>query len=206
MLILEGLRDAWSREPGLRANVVAWRWFENASKSALQQAAALRAMAITLDDLGLCRAFFEWARSVETHERLERRNPLDFRHAMAGLLLQQLFAVQHGAAQGAAGLMRCDGIDSGTGSPQAAAGTLLTSFVLTLLQALRLHMGAPAFVLDPETPTFWNSYLENAAQDPATAICFLDQMTGLEPVWPSPHLISARPGMQATVIRLPVSR
>ena len=37
------------------------------------------------------------------------------------------------------------------------------------------------------------------AQDPAMAICYLDQMTGLEPVWSAPTLISARPAMRAVL-------
>ena len=155
MLILEGLRDSWVQAPDLRNRAVAWRWFEPASRTALQQAAERHAMAITIDQEGLCRVFFDWVQAVDMHDWLEPRNPLDFRHAM------------------------------------------ITSFGLTLVQALRLQIGAPPFELDPDLPQYWPSYLENAAQDPTSAIGFLDKMTGLAPVWHAPGLIDVRPALQA---------
>jgi hypothetical protein len=196
MLILEGLRDTWALAPDLRTRVVAWRWFATASQAALQQAADRQVMAITLDDDRLCRVFFDWVRAVDTHAWLETRDPLDFRHAMAGLLLQQMFAAQR-TPHHDADLLRWQKTGDSSDYPGALPGTLFTSFVLTLLQAMRLQMGAPAFELDADLRQYWHSYLENAAQDPSTAICFLDKMTGLTPVWQAPESIDARPAMQA---------
>lgn len=196
MLILDGLRDSWAQAPGLRNRAVAWRWFEPASRSALQQAADRHAMAITIDRENLSRAFFDWVHAVDLHDWLEPRNPLDFRHAMAGLLLQHLFTAQ-GASDHRRPLLQCQAIDDGAHASAAVPGTLITSFGLTLLQAMRLQIGAEPFELDPELPQYWPSYLENAAQDPTTAIGFLDKMTGLAPVWHAPGLIDARPALQA---------
>ena len=199
MLILEELCRTWALAPALRTRIVAWRWFETASRTALQQAADLHSMAITIDEDTLCRTFFNWVHAVEMHEWLEPRDPLDFRHAMGGLLLQNLFTAQKTTREGPR-LVCWQTTDSNSDDAQAVPGALITSFVLTLLQALRLQLGAPAFVLDPELAQYWHSYLENAAQDPATAICFLDKMTGLAPVWEAPGLIDARPALQTVTI------
>ena len=196
MLILEGLRDSWVQAPDLRNRAVAWRWFEPASRTALQQAAERHAMAITIDQEGLCRVFFDWVQAVDMHDWLEPRNPLGFRHAMAGLLLQHLFTAQ-GASEHRRPLLHWHPIVDNRDYTGATPGTLITSFGLTLLQALRLQIGAPPFELDPDLPQYWPSYLENAAQDPTSAIGFLDKMTGLAPVWHAPGLIDARPALQA---------
>jgi len=37
-----------------------------------------------------------------------------------------------------------------------------------------VHAHAPACTLDPGLSQYWSSYLENAALEPASAICFLD--------------------------------
>ncbi len=113
---------------------------------------------------------------------------------MAGLLLQQLLAAQLHVS-GADRLVSLP--DAGTVDQSDNAAMLITRVVLGLLQALRLQAGAPVVSIDASLPQYWNSYLENVAQDPAMAICYLDQMTGLEPVWSTPSLIGARPAMRA---------
>ncbi len=198
VLIIDALADAWADLHDLRTRIVSWQWFEAQSQLALEQAAARHALSICVDTEVLCRAFFEWVRAVEMNESFESRNPLDFRHAMACLLLQQLFGAHH--AVRARPLLTSTKIDDQAETAQDGSALLLTSVVLTLLQALRQHAGAEGLTLDPALPDYWNSYLENAAQDPATAICFLDRMTGLEPVWQAPTAIGARPAMQQTTV------
>lgn len=233
-LIIDELAQRWAREPRLRQSIVAWRWFAGAAHEGLQQAAQRLGVAAQIDIDGLCRAFFDWVRLIELHAHLEPRDPLDFRHAMAALLAQQLFATQgHGhiaglltieadgmpaataaaaqtmtatvtaampAATAAAAAAAATAAEAPAGAVGAAtsvsAGTLITSLALTLLQALRLQLGAPALRPDPGTAASWASYLENAAQDPATAIGYLDQMCGLEPQWTAPAQIDARPALQ----------
>ncbi len=234
MLILHELADQWAREPQLRQRCVAWRWFAVAAHDALHQAARRHDMAMRIDTQRLCRAFFDWVRMVELHEHLEARNGLDFRHAMAGLLLQQLFTVQgsgsaptlielqpDGGGTGTAavtaasaatttttatatGSRSSSGASAGGGSGSTASGTLFTSLALTLLQALRQQTGAAALVIAPGSAASWSSYLENATQDPATATCYLDQMCGLAPQWQAPGQIDARPGMQGAIAAAPL--
>ena len=82
--------------------------------------------------------------------------------------------------------------------PAGAAAVPLTSFVLTLLQALHKNAGAAPLTLDAGAfaGPRWDSFLENIAEDSSNATCFLDQMTGLQPAWQSRSLIEHRPAMQ----------
>ncbi|MEO8544050.1 MAG: hypothetical protein ABI434_10740 [Burkholderiaceae bacterium] len=197
-LIIDTLADTWAALHDLRTRVVSWQWFEAQSQLALEQAAARHALSVRVDTNVLCRAFFDWVHAVDMNEGFESRNPLDFRHAMAGLLLQQLFAAHY--AIRARPLLQSTQTDGQAEAAQDGPALLLTSVVLTLLQALRQHAGAEALALDPGLPDYWNSYVENAAQDPATAICFLDRLTGLEPIWQAPTAVGARPAMQQAAV------
>lgn len=188
------LPPEWPDDPDLRTQVVHWSWFAPAFGLALERAAARHGVQARLNDDRLCQVFFAWVHELEMHDDLEARDPVDFRHVMAGLLLQQLLTAQlHGS--GADGVVSLPG--SGTPDHADGAATLITELVLGLLQALRLQIGAPPLSIDAALAQYWNSYLENVAQDPATAICYLDRMTGLAPVWDTPTLIGARPAMRA---------
>lgn len=198
MQALATLQDSWARQAALRHDMVRWHWFEPAAQAALAHAAARHDVAVDVDGEVLCHAFFNWAHEVESHQHLEMVDPLDFRHAIAGLLLRHLFAAQFPVPRQAVLLaLRGDGAHGGAHS--AIAGSLITSLVLTLLQALRLQAGAAAFTPDERLPQYRDSYLENACQQPTTAICYLDQIAGLEPVWQTPTLISERPAMRAAM-------
>ncbi len=197
MLVLDDVSRDWPQTPDLRQCVVSWRWFEPAFRGALERAATHHGPAMHLNDDAVFQAFFAWADALEIHQGLEMRDPLDFRHVMAGLLLQQLLAAQlHGAD--ADRLLSPQHRGGDTDHPDLPAATI-TRLVLGLLQALRLLAGAPSLSIDAALAQYWNSYLENVAQDPAMAICYLDRMTGLEPVWNTPTLIGARPAMRAVM-------
>jgi len=197
MQLQDALIEDWARQTELRSDILRWRWFEPAFREALAQACAQQGAQAHLHDALLCRAFFDWAHDVETHQHLETVDPLDFRHAMAGLLLQHVLAAQlHGP--GPDRLLAVHGAANATDHRDLAA-TSITVIVLSLLQALRLHAGVPKAAVDAELQLYWSSFLENAAQQPATAICYLDRMMGLEPVWSTPTLIGERPAMRAAM-------
>ena len=196
MLMQGDLPHDWPHDPDLRERIVHWSWFEPAFRNALEQACTHHSVRTHLHDDSLCQAFFAWVHELERHHKLETHDALDFRHVMAGLLLQQLLAAQLHVT-GADRLLALH--NSGNTDPTDSAATLITQFVLGLLQALRQQAGAPALSIDATLAQYWNSYLENVAQDPAMAICYLDRMTGLEPVWDTPTLIGARPAMRAAM-------
>ncbi len=195
MLVLETLQESWALQPDLRHEMVHWRWFDPAFQAAMSQAAARHNVAVDVHGEVLCHAFFDWVHAVESQQYLEVVDPLDFRHAIAGLLLQHLFAAQYPSPRQAVLLTLQD-----DGTHGATAGSLITSLVLTLLQALRLQAGAPTFTPDAGLPQYWDSLLENAAQEPATAVCFLDRIAGLEPVWQTPTLLGERPAMRSAMV------
>lgn len=196
MLMPGDLSQDWPHDPDLRERVVHWSWFEPAFRAALERAAAHHGVRTHLNEDILCQAFFAWVHELEMHHDLETSDPVDFRHVMAGLLLQQLLAAQLHVT-GASRLLALH--DNGNTDQADGAATLITRLVLGLLQALRQQAGAAALSIDATLAHYWNSYLENVAQDPAMAICYLDRMTGLEPVWDTPTLIGARPAMRAAM-------
>ena len=195
MQVLETLQESWALLPDLRREMVHWRWFNPAFQAAMSQAAAQHNVAVDVHGEVLCHAFFHWVHAVESQQHLEAVDALDFRHAIAGLLLQHLFAAQYPSPRQAVLLTVLD-----DGKHRATVGSLITSLVVTLLQALRLQAGAQTFTPDATLPQYWDSFLENASQEPATAICFLDRIAGLEPVWQMPTLLRERPAMRFAMV------
>ncbi|MDO9402696.1 MAG: hypothetical protein Q7T87_01550 [Polaromonas sp.] len=180
---LNPLVNSWAARSGLRERALRWTWFEEAFGRAIASTATDPAQPVAIDQPALSKAFFSWAAAVDAQASWEQVDELDFRHFICGLLLQQLLSAQPAVTSGGA---------------RPARDTAITCFVLSLLQALRLDAGAQPFDIAAEasTPAWVSSYLENAHDDATSAIAFLDQMTGLQPVWRVPSLIGSRPAMQ----------
>ena len=181
--ILDPFAADWASEPTLHSRVQSWSWFRQAFGQALQSHAVVSSSSWAVDEESLARAFFSWAELVELYSPYEALDAADFRHFILGLLLQKLLEARPPVLQGV---------------PAAAAAVPITSFVLTLLQALHKNAGSPPLTLDAAALSGprWHSFLENVAEDASNAICFLDQMTGLQPAWQSRSLIEHRPAMQ----------
>jgi hypothetical protein len=181
--ILEPLAAQWAGEPALHSRAQSWSWFRQAFSEALQGHAVAPSTSWAVDEDSLAKAFFAWAELVELYAPYEALDAADFRHFILGLLLQKLLEAQPPVLRDV---------------PAAAAAVPLTSFVLTLLQALHRNAGTAALTLDAAALSGprWDSFLENIAEDSSTATCFLDQMTGLPPAWQSRSLIEHRPAMQ----------
>jgi hypothetical protein len=184
--ILESVAAEWAGDINLHSKAQSWSWFRPAFGRALQDGAPSLSSSSslwTIDEEALAKAFFSWAESVEVYAPYEAVEGADFRHFMLGLLLQRLLEAKPPVLDGA---------------PHASAAVPITRFVLTLLQALHVNAGTAALTLDEAALTGprWDSFLENVAEDASNAICFLDQMTGLQPAWQSRSLIEHRPAMQ----------
>ncbi|WP_411884110.1 hypothetical protein [Polaromonas sp. YR568] len=181
--ILDALAADWAAEPTLHSRAQSWSWFRQAFGQALQSHAVAPSSSWAVDEESLAKAFFAWAELVELYTPYEALDGADFRHFILGLLLQKLIEAQPPVLRDV---------------PAAAAAVPLTSFVLTLLQALHKNAGSAALTLDAASlrGPRWASYVENVAEDASTAPCFLDQMTGLQPAWQSRSLIEHRPAMQ----------
>jgi hypothetical protein len=181
--ILESLATEWAGDVHLHSKAQSWSWFRPAFGRTLQDGIAQPSSIWSIDEEGLAKAFFSWAESVELYAPYETVDGADFRHFMLGLLLQRLLEAQPPVLRD---------------TTPALAAVPLTRFVLTLLQALHMNAGTAALTLDEAALAGprWDSFLENVAEDASNAICFLDQMTGLQPAWQSRSLIEHRPAMQ----------
>ncbi|MDP3799676.1 MAG: hypothetical protein Q8R06_21435 [Polaromonas sp.] len=181
--ILDQLAADWAGDVNLHTKAQSWSWFRQAFGQVLQRHAAAPSSSETVDEESLAKAFFSWAESVELYTPYEVLDGADFRHFVLGLLLQKLLEARPPVLRD---------------TPAASAAVPITSFVLTLLQALHTNAGTAALQLDDAALTGprWDSFLENVAEDASNAICFLDQMTGLQPAWQSCSLIEHRPAMQ----------
>lgn len=195
MLIIHALAASWASLPDLKERSLSWSWFRLAFHQALDARLAVSDLLRRANDETLASAFFNWVKTVEAYACYEPVEPLDFRHFMAGLLLQRLVAAQPHvtAVAGYASSLSLPG-------PRAVPidTSALVAFTMTLLQAWRLRLGAPALVIEPALMQGkpWASLLENLNEDSSTAIGFADQLCGLDPAWQCPTLIKSRPAFR----------
>jgi len=155
---------------------------------------------VTVNEVALGRAFFEWQRVVEQSDEFALVNPLDHAHYVCGRLLRYL--LRDRIYQSSADVALAASGDEKLMVQQWAEGYGLLSFVCTLLQSWRYSMG------ESELPwqealfeRHWKSFRENVTEDADRAGPFLDFFTGLEPVWEFPTTPARRPGMQSKVRR-----
>ena len=69
-------------------------------------------------------------------------------------------------------------------------GYAYTSFCLSVAAAVLSEMGdgEPRESGVADDPRFWDSFRENAAENPANAIAFFDMVVGLTPNWTAPDV------------------
>jgi hypothetical protein len=148
-------------------------------------------LAADVNHEALAEAFSRWRQAFDQTKHLAGINRRDFVIYAAGLMLRELLAAHPITA------IRQSG-DNLPSLPQEIdhrlqrwpEGYAYTSFCLSVAAAVLNEMGSPepheAAVTDD--PRFWESFRENAAQDPATAIAFFDMVCGLEPNWQAPDV------------------
>ena len=144
-----------------------------------------------VDHAALAEAFSRWRQGFDQTKHLADINRHDFVIFAAGLMLKELIATNPITA-----------VDEKAGSvPDLPAkldhrlkrwpeGYAYTSFCLSVAAAVLNEMGdsEPQAAGATEDPRFWDSFRENAAQDPAMAIAFFDMVCGVEPNWQSPDV------------------
>ena len=193
--VIEPLVAQWVADATLKSKAQSWNWFRQAFGQVLHNHAAPLPGWHVDEDI-LAAVFFLWAEAAELYAPYEAVDAADFRQFVLGQLLQKLFEARPPVLRNTPIQMT-----PVQGTPIQVAAVPLTSFVLTLLQALHVAAGHARFTLNEATVTGprWASFLENVAEDASTATCFLDQMTGLEPIWQSRSLIEHRPAMQTAM-------
>jgi len=149
----------------------------------------------TIDAVRLTRAFLAWGEDF-TQQRaaaaLDRRDYIVF---TAATLLVRLLEIEPIAVARRPGADAADSAQPIVGFwPE---GFLYTEYCLTVLQAvLQQEFGEGlAMTRFAEDKRIWQSFRENVAEDPASAIGFFDLFVGAEPNWSFPAVAAQRPAI-----------
>jgi hypothetical protein len=143
------------------------------------------------DHAALAEAFSRWRQAFDRTKHLADVNRHDFVIYAAGLMLKELIV--------AAPLKAITEASSGLPAfPEHLdhrlrrwpEGYAYTSFCLSVVTAVLRELGdsEPTPTPSADEPSFWDSFRENAHEDPATAIAFFDLVCGEQPNWNAPDV------------------
>ncbi len=148
-------------------------------------------LAAEVDHAALAEAFTRWRQAFDQTKHLADINRQDFTVFAAGMMLKELLAARPITAI----------VPDELGLPALPAaidhrlkrwpeGYAYTSFCLSVASAVLREMGGtePAESGVADDPQFWDSFRENAAENPANAIAFFDMVLGLPPNWTAPDV------------------
>ena len=149
------------------------------------------ALTAQVDHTALATAFSKWRQRFDETKHLADTNRHDFVIFAAGLMLKELVA--------AAPIKTVARATSDAALLPASANHLLarwpegyayTSFCLSVANAILREMGEtePADGGPSDDPAFWDTFKENTAVNPETAIAFFDLVCGQEPNWDAPDV------------------
>jgi hypothetical protein len=142
-----------------------------------------------LDHTALAEAFSRWRLIFDKTKHLADVNRHDFVIYAAGLLLRELITAAPLKTVKAEALPASP-IKADHPLARWPEGYAYTSFCLSVATAVLKETGddepVPAHITD-ET-RFWDSFRENALEDPATAIAFFDLACGQDPNWDAPDV------------------
>jgi hypothetical protein len=142
-----------------------------------------------VDPAALAEAFSRWRLCFDDTKHLAALNRRDFIIYAAGMMLRELIV---------AAPLKSLSARTATGSETPADASLTnwpegyayTSFCFTLASAILKEAGEPepgAAELTSNA-SFWDSFRENVAEDPARAIPFFDLICGEDPNWEFPWI------------------
>ncbi len=148
-------------------------------------------LAAEVDHAALAEAFTRWRQAFDQTKHLADINRQDFTLFAAGMMLKELLAARPITAI----------VPDQLGLPVLPAtidhrlkrwpeGYAYTSFCLSVASAVLREMGdaEPPESGVADDPKFWDSFRENAAENPANAIAFFDMVVGLSPNWAAPDV------------------
>ena len=148
-------------------------------------------LAAEVDHEALAEAFSRWRQAFDETKHLADINRQDFTLFAAGMMLKELLAARPITAI----------VPSDLGLPAIPdtldhrlkrwpEGYAYTSFCLSVATAVLHETGdiEPRESGVADDPRFWDSFRENAAENPANAIAFFDMVVGLQPNWSAPDV------------------
>ncbi len=148
-------------------------------------------IAAEVDHAALAKAFANWRQKFDESKYLANTNRHDFVIFAAGLMLKEL--VEAKPLKAAQRELKGNEIARVVPDHELARwpeGYAYTSFCLAVAAAILREMGEE----EPDTdhaaddPKFWDSFRENVAESPATAVAFFDIVCGTEPNWDAPDV------------------
>ena len=148
-------------------------------------------LAAEVDHEALAEAFSRWRLAFDQTKHLADINRQDFVIFAAGMMLKELLAARPISAIVASDLglpVIPDTLDHRL--KRWPEGYTYTSFCLSVATAVLREMGdlQPVESGVADDPRFWDSFRENAAENPANAIAFFDMVLGLQPNWSAPDV------------------
>jgi hypothetical protein len=148
-------------------------------------------LAAEVDHEALAVAFSRWRQAFDQSKHLADINRQDFTIYAAGMMLKELLTARPITAivPRELGLPAIpDRLDHRL--KRWPEGYAYTSFCLSVAAAVLHETGGeePTESGIAEDPGFWDSFRENAAENPANAIAFFDMVVGLKPNWDAPDV------------------
>lgn len=181
----------FSQEPDLSHRVRRMRTFEDLFERNLDQLNTTLGAGMTADRSRLRAAFLTWLDNFGQTRPFANVNRLDFVRYSAGRMFAEL--IRHQVV--AAGDGDRDAFDPARIWPE---GYIYASFCLNIALNVLAQEG------QAETNTveilrdqrLWQSFRENALDNPDIAVAFFDLMLGIVPNWKMPQLVERRMGMR----------
>jgi hypothetical protein len=170
------------------------RTFEQNLKLVFQNTA----LTAEVDLPALAVAFANWRKRFDETKYLADTNRHDFVIFAAGLMLKELVAAAPlkavARAEGDAALVATD-----HRLMRWPEGYAYTSFCISVASAILREMGEsePEVGGPSDDPAFWDTFKENTASSPETAIAFFDLVCGREPNWDAPDVPWMRKALKA---------
>ncbi len=143
-----------------------------------------------IDSVAMAKAFAKWRQAFDATRHLAAQNRGDFVVFSAGLMLKELLLAKPLSEQ-----PKVEAALVEQSFVQWPEGYAYASFCLSVAQAVldRLGEGREINQALADDPAFWNSFRENAAEDPSNAIAYFDLLCGVEPNWNGPDVPWFRP-------------
>jgi hypothetical protein len=148
-------------------------------------------LAAEVDHAALAEAFSRWRQAFDQTKHLADVDRRDFTLFAAGMMLKELLSSRPITAilPAELGLPALpETIDHRL--KRWPEGYAYTSFCLSVAAAVLGEMGdaEPSESGVADDPRFWDSFRENAAENPANAIAFFDMVVGIPPNWDAPDV------------------
>jgi hypothetical protein len=166
-------------------------------------------LAAEVDHAALAEAFSRWRQAFDQSKHLADLDRRDFTIFAAGMMLKELLMARPITAI-VPDELRLPALPTNLDHRlrRWPEGYAYTSFCLSVAAAVLGEMGdpEPAAAGVADDPRFWDSFRENAAENPANAIAFFDMVVGLSPNWTAPDVPWMRQTFLDSKRRLEASR